>query len=186
MDNTNTVNAENKTVEVKQSFLSSAISDISAYIQLADTKVSIIMAAVVAVIMGGFACYEPIEDLISLVNPCSWESVALIISTIVLVVSIIGVFVFGILTIRSHFSKIRYKSKWFLSHSTKEYSFDIYKEDVLSMSDEDVIVNMAAELYKLNDINRQKNVTYKWALRSFSATLIDIVVICILFLFSVV
>ena len=49
MDNTNTVNAENKTVEVKQSFLSSAISDISAYIQLADTKVSIIMAAVVAI-----------------------------------------------------------------------------------------------------------------------------------------
>ena len=32
-------------VEVKQAFLSSAISDISTYIQLADTKVSIIMAS---------------------------------------------------------------------------------------------------------------------------------------------
>ena len=54
------------------------------------------------------------------------------------------------------------------------------------MSDEDVIVNMAAELYKLNDINRQKNATYKWALRSFSAALIAIGVICMLFLLSVV
>lgn len=57
------------------------------------------MAAVVAIIMGGVACYELIENLISLVKPCSWQGVALIISTTALVVSIAGVFVFGILTI---------------------------------------------------------------------------------------
>lgn len=113
-------NAEKKTIEVKQSFFSSAISDISAYIQLVDTKVSIIMAAVVAIIMGGVACYELIENLISLVKPCSWQGVALIISTTALVVSIAGVFVFGILTIRSHSSKIGYNSKWFLPQSTNE------------------------------------------------------------------
>lgn len=39
MDNANTANAKKKTDEIKQAFLSSAISDISAYIQLADTKV---------------------------------------------------------------------------------------------------------------------------------------------------
>lgn len=186
MDNTVSENTEKKTIEVKQSSFSSAISDISAYIQLVDTKVSIIMAAVVAIIMGGVACYELIENLISLVKPCSWQGVALIISTTALVVSIAGVFVFGILTIRSHSLKIGYNSKWFLPQSTKEYSFDAYKEDILSMSDEDIIVNMAAELYKLNDINRQKNTTYRWALRSFAATLITIGVIYMLFLFSVV
>lgn len=186
MENTVGESTEKKTLESKQSFLSSAISDISSYIQLADTKVSIIMAAVVAIVMGGFACYEPIEKLIFLVKPCSWQGVSLIIATTVLVVSIIGVFAFGLLTIRSHTSKIGYKSKWFLPQSTKEYSFDGYKEDVLSMSDEDMIVNMAAELYKLNDINRQKSATYKWAIRSFSASLIAIGVICVLFLFSVV
>lgn len=186
MDNTVSENTEKKTIEVKQSFFSSAISYISAYIQLVDTKVSIVMAAVVAIIMGGVACYELIENLISLVKPCSWQGVALIISTTALVVSIAGVFVFGILTIRSHSLKIGYNSKWFLPQSTKEYSFDAYKEDILSMSDEDIIVNMAAELYKLNDINRQKNTTYRWALRSFAATLITIGVIYMLFLFSVV
>lgn len=185
MSNTIPENAEKKSIEVKQSFLSSAISDISSYIQLADTKVSIIMAAVVAIIMGVFACYEPIKELISFVKPCSWKGVALLISTTVLALSIIGVFVFGILTIRSHTSKIGYKSKWFLPQSTIEYSFDAYKEDVLSMSNEEVLINMAAELYKLNDINRQKNVTYKWALCSFSATLISIGIICVLFLSSV-
>lgn len=186
MENTVGENTEKKTLESKQSFLSSAISDISSYIQLADTKVSIIMAAVVAIIMGGFSCYEPIEELIFLVKPCSWQGVSLIIATTVLVVSIIGVFAFGLLTIRSHTSKIGYKSKWFLPQSTKEYSFDEYKEDVLSMSDEDMIVNMAAEIYKLNDINRRKSATYKWSIRSFSTSLIAIGVICVLFLFSVV
>ena len=100
MDNTVSKNTEKKTIEVKQSFFSSAISDISAYIQLVDTKVSIIMAAVVAIIMGEAACYKLIKKLISLVKPCSWQGVALIISTTALVVSIAGVFVFGILTIR--------------------------------------------------------------------------------------
>lgn len=38
MDNTVSENTEKKTIEVKQSFFSSAISDISAYIQLVDTN----------------------------------------------------------------------------------------------------------------------------------------------------
>ena len=41
-----------KTSEIKQNFLASAISDISTYIQLTDTKVSIIMGAVVAILVG--------------------------------------------------------------------------------------------------------------------------------------
>ena len=184
MDDANIANAKKKTDEIKQAFLSSAISDISAYIQLADTKVSIIMAAAVALIVGLFACYEPIGKLIASVKPCSWQGVALLVLAALLAVSTISVFVFGILTIRSHVSKIGYRSKWFLRQSTKEYTFDTYKADVLSMSDEDVIVNMAAELYKLNDINRQKQATNKWALRSFSASLIIFAAIAVLFLLS--
>ena len=98
--------------------------------------------------------------------------------------STISLFVFGILTIRSHVSKIGYQSKWFWTQSTKEYSFDAYKADVLSMSDEDVIVNMAAELYKLNDINRQKQATNRLALRSFSMFLIIFTAIVMLWLLS--
>lgn len=39
------------------------------------------------------------------------------------------------------------------------------------MSANDVIENMAAELYKLNDIYRQKAVTVKWTVRSFALSL---------------
>ena len=76
MENTNIENVGKRTNEIKQAFLSSAISDISGYIQLADTKVSIIMAAVVAFIVGLFACYEPIGQFITRMKPCSWKGVA--------------------------------------------------------------------------------------------------------------
>ena len=178
--NTNNNIEKQTNIEVKQSFLSSAISDISSYIQLVDTKVSIIMAAVVAIIVGVFSCYEPIFEIIKKVKPCSWIGVTLIIFNILLVISLIGIFVFGILTLRSHSSNIGYKSKWFLHQSTKEYSFDAYKADVLLMNDDDIIENMAAELYKLNDINRQKSKTYKWTLISFAITLTVSAVICAL------
>ena len=79
MDNIDIANAEKRTNEIKQAFLSSAISDISSYIQLSDTKVSIIMAASVALIVGLFSCYEFIGQLITSVSPCSWQGVILFI-----------------------------------------------------------------------------------------------------------
>ena len=53
------------------------------------------------------------------------------------------------------------------------------------MTDEEIIENMAAELYKLNDINRQKLRTNRWVIRSFSSTLITASIICILIVVSV-
>ena len=172
------------TIEIKQAFLSNAISDISSYIQLSDTKVSIIMAAIVALIAVVASCYEPIFSVLIKIKPCSWLGVLIIIFSVLLLISLIAVFVFGILTIRGHSSNIGYKSKWFLPQSTKEYSFDAYKRDVQLMDDEDIIDNMTAELYKLNDINRQKLKTNKWGIRSFSATLISAAVICVLLAIS--
>lgn len=185
MDNKPTAENKNKgSFGIKQTFLSSAISDISTYIQLADTKVSIIMAAVVAMIVGAFTCHQIIADAVDPIKPCSWLGVSLIILTTLLIVCIIGVFVSGILTIRGHSSKIAYQSKWFLPQSTSEYSFDTFKKDVLDMNDDAVIENMAAELYKLNDINRQKLRTNKWTIRCFSASLICSFLICILLILS--
>lgn len=172
------------TIEIKQAFLSNAISDISSYIQLSDTKVSIIMAATVALIAAVVSCYEPIFSTLVKIKPCSWLGLFITIFILLLLISLIAVFVFGILTIRGHSSNIGYKSKWFLPQSTKEYSFDAYKRDVQLMNDEDMIDNMTAELYKLNAINRRKLKTNKWVIRSFSATLILAAVICTLLTIS--
>ena len=57
-------------------------------------------------------------------------------------------------------------------------------KDVQKMSDEDVIKNMSAELFKLNDINRQKMRTMKWTLTSFSLLLSAILIIAVLFLIN--
>lgn len=167
-------------IEIKQSFLASAISDISTYIQLTDTKVSIIMAAVVAIIVGIASCYELIGCSIVNIEPQSWSCALFKILVGVGAIEIVLVFLFGILTIRGHYCDIKYKSKWFLSKSTKEYSFDEFSKDVNKMTNEDVIKNMAAELYKLNDINRQKMKTFKWTLGSFSMLLIAISALVVL------
>lgn len=182
----NNKHEKEQTTEVKQSFLASAISDISTYIQLADTKVSIIMAAVVAILAGIASCYEPIGAAIVNITPCSLIGVLLIIFSLIGAVGIILVFVFGILTIRAHSSNINYKSKWFLIKSTKEYSFDEFAKDVNKMSDEDILKNMSAELYKLNDINRQKMRTMTWTLRSFSLLLVAIAAVIALLLVNAI
>lgn len=160
------------TLEIKQAFLASAISDISSYIHLADTKVSIIMAAVVAFLVGLASCYNSIDQILLTIVPCSWRGVSLLVLTILFCVSIVLVFLFGLLTVKSHVSIIAYQSKWFLPQSTKEYSFDKYLNDVHEMTADDVIDNMIAELYKLNNINRQKATTLKWTLRSFAGSLV--------------
>lgn len=174
-----------KSNEMKQTFLSNAISDIAIYIQLADTKVSIIMGSLVALVAGLLACYEPITQAFAKIKPCSWQGIVITIFILLHLLSIIMVFVFGILTIRGHISKIAFKSKWFLSLPTKEYSFDTYKADVNSMTNEEIIENMAAELYKLNDINRQKFATTKWTIRFFATTLITGAIIGLLLFTSV-
>ena len=118
------------TTEIKQAFLASAISDISSYIQLSDTKVSIIMAAMVALVAAVVSCYEPILCALDKIKPCSWVGVAIVIFSTLFFISFVAVFVFGILTIRGHSSNIGYKSKWFLPQTTKEYSFEVYKKDL--------------------------------------------------------
>lgn len=131
-----------KTAEIKQNFLSSAISDISSCIQLIDTKVSIIIGAVVAILAGIAACYEPIGYAVKNIAPSSWIGILFIFFTILGLLNIILVFVFGILTVKGHSCIINYKSKWFLSQSTKEYSFDEFTRDIQRMNDNDIIINI--------------------------------------------
>lgn len=181
---TETDNIKNKTDEMKQMFLSNAISDISTYIQLADTKVSIIMGSLVALIAGVMACYEPIGEIINSIKPCSWIGIVFVLILMLCVVSVVLVFIFGILTIRGHVSNIDFDSKWYLTKDTKSYSLDLYLSDLDAMSKKDITDNMAAELYKLNDINRQKAKTMRWVMRFFSSSLITAFLIVMIFLIA--
>lgn len=177
---------EDFNIENKQTFLSSAISDVSTYIQLVDSKVSIIMAAVVAILVGIAACYEPIGKAMNKIIPSSWHVILTLLFLILCVISIALVLIFGILTIKWHSCKIDYKSKWYITKSSKEYSFKEYYKDISRMTDEDIIENMSAELYKLNDINQQKAKTMKVTIIGFSTFLISISIIVILLLITLI
>jgi hypothetical protein len=186
MENENILNEQTAiTSELKQTFLSNAITDIATCIQLADTKVSIIMGSFIALFVGILACHEPIFKAVSSIKPCSWRGMILIIFILLFLLSAVGVFAFGILTIRGHNADLVYKSKWFLPQSVNEYSFDRYKNDLRAMTDSDIIENMGAELYKLNDINRQKAKSTKWTIRCFTVALSTIFLIALFLLISV-
>ena len=53
------------------------------------------------------------------------------------------------------------------------------------MSNVDIIEDMAAELYKLNDINRQKQRACKWMLCFFSVALASLFMIFLILMIAV-
>ena len=172
---------DGKLYEIKQMFLANAISDLSNYIQLADTKVSIIMGSLVALVAGMLASFDTIHRAFSTIVPCTWIGVCIFVLSFLYLISILTVFIFGILTIRGHSSNTEYKSKWFIVQSTTEYTLDAYKRDLDAMTPKEVIENMTVELYKLNDINRQKSKTLKWSIETFGTSLFFLSAIGLLF-----
>lgn len=171
--------------EAKQAFLSAAITDISSSIHLADSKVSIMMAALVALVAGLFACLDQVMIILSRLSPINMLSCSIIISFALMFICICAVFIFGTLTIRGHSSEMDYKSKWFLHQPKKEYHFDAFQKDIINMSNIDIIENMAVELYKLNDIYQQKDKTLKWTIRFFTASMITMAITVALCIFLV-
>lgn len=165
---------EPKNIETKQTFLSSAIFDISSYIHLTDTKVSIIMAIIAAMLATITTCHEFIISQLLIAKSCIAFFVLIVILLLVFIISLAGVFLFGILTIKGHQPKLKYSSKWFIAKPVEDYTFEMYKKDVRKMTDDDILENMTAELYKLNDINRQKLNSYKWVIRCLSVSVFSL------------
>ena len=119
-------------LQVRQNYLSAAISDISGYIHLMDTKVSIIMAAQGVIIAGLLSIYDNLIDAIELYHSILEKSVVLI--------SVSGFIVFTILVYAGRIQNGAEK----------------YLEELNAKSEEELLDDMAIELFKLNDINLKK------------------------------
>lgn len=156
--------------EKTQAFLNSAISDLAGWIRFSDAKVSVIMAAVGVLVAGIINCRNDIVDILKTVQPCSWIGLTLYICMIVFALCLVMVYYWGIQTLKPRISNLNYQSRWFID---SKQSFDEYKTAVLSMTVENVIEDMAAELYKLNDINRRKSVAFKHTLNAFIIALLS-------------
>lgn len=155
-----------------QNFLGSAISDISGYIKFSDTKVSIIMAAMGVIIAGIINCRNIIYTTYKLMPNCSLLQLLFAVILVTFLTATVLVYFWGLQTIKSHTCEIEFKSLWFIKEKRELYSFENYRDAVEKKTDKDIVDTMAAELYKLNDINKQKMKTMKKTIKAFSVMLI--------------
>jgi hypothetical protein len=156
---------------VRQNFLSSAIADISNYIQLMDTKVSIIMAAQGVIIAGLLSLYNEIKDTMSYCNSVL-EKTTLFTATVGVMVTTVLVYMYGMRTLKARYAKLDCATSWFVSAESAKKGYEQYLQDFMSKEDGDLIGDMAAELYKINDINRQKMLDVNKTVKAFSVSLI--------------
>lgn len=165
-----------------QSFLSSAISDISGHTNVFDTKVSIVMAALGVIISGLINCRKLLYSSYKSLEQGSMFYVLFYVTLFIFCISMVLVYYWGLQTIRTHACNISFKSLWFIKEKQEAYPFEIYKADIEKLTVKDIINNMSAELFKLNDIYRQKQVTTRRAVSAFAvalAMLLSNLVICI-------
>lgn len=157
--------------ELSYIFLTNAITNISSCIQLIDTKVSIIMGVMAALI---FAYATTILEKIYTIKLYSVYGFLETVILLLCFITLLGVIYFGILTIRPHNVKIAYSSKWYINKSVDDYSLTLYLKELYEMTEDDFLENMAVELYKLNDINRQKVLSYKCMIRYLAIFILSV------------
>lgn len=163
-----------------QTFLNSAINDVSGWIKFLDTKVSIIMAALGIVISGIINCREIIYVTYQMLQAYSLLHIFFCVLVFMFAITTVLVYFWGLQTIKSHRCNINFKSLWFIIEKKDDYPFEVYKEEIKKMTEKDVIDALAAELYKLNDIYRQKATTMKRTICALGMALIVLfIIVCI-------
>ena len=186
----NAITIEKKESEINfletKSFLMAGISDLSGWIKFSDTKVSIIMTAMGVIASAVITCRKDLRYIYSSVELYSCTQVMLVFVSCVWCICLGMVYWFGIQTLKQHRCKIDYNTHWFISKTLTEYSYENYKQEIEEMTKKDIVDELAAELYKLNDINRQKSMATKYTLYSFAAALICMMIILLIVLHVVI
>lgn len=142
----------------KYKFLYSAISDISNVIKFLDTKVSIVMALLGIIINVFIICRGTIFQIYKSLEDNVLKGILIIFLSISLI-CICVMFYYGICIINSHScNKTSCDSLWFMEH---DIGFEDYFEKINKMTYDVLLKNLSAELYKLNDIFKQKNTCMK-------------------------
>lgn len=162
--------------------MTSAISDISGHINILDTKVSIVMASLGVIISGIINCRELIYDSYKAIQIYSMLHVLICILFFGFCISIIMVYSWGLKTITTHACNIGFNTLWFIKKEKDEWPFETYMSKVEKMTIKDIVINISAELYKLNDIYRQKELTTRRAVGAFKVALsllFFVILVCI-------
>ena len=152
--------------EVRKSYLLAAISDVSGNIQLMDTKVSIIMAAQGVIIAGLLSIYDNLAKVAKYYDSVLEKSVC-VITVLGFFIFMTLVYVFGLRTIEARSTKLNKATSWFVTSDRLQKGFDDYLLDFKSKSDDNLLDEIASELFKLNDINSRKMEEANWTVKMF-------------------
>jgi len=155
-----------------QSFLCCAITDVSGHIKFLDTKVSIVMAALGVIMSGTINCRKIVYETYRIVQTECLLHIIFCVVAALFFINIVLVYIWGLLTIKTHVCNIDFKSLWFIKDKKEKYPFEAYMLEVKKMTTKDIIDNISAELYKLNDIYRQKVSTTRKTIVVFAIALI--------------
>ncbi len=150
-------------------FLNIAISDLAGNLTLLDTKISIIMATVGVILGLVVACKSNVlKAYIFYADNCHLKYIFLLLSA-AYIISIIITFVYGIKCIMIRFGKSKTSSLWFFNTAIYGGISELeYIHKVRNMSDEAIVKNLSAEVYKLNIINNRKMRSGKTTIIFFS------------------
>lgn len=150
-------------------FLKVAISDLTGNLTLLDTKISIIIATAGVILGLVVACKSNVlKAYYFYANNCCTKCMFLLLS-LTYIINVIITFIYGIKCIMIRFGKSKSSSLWFFD--TESYgglSEEIYIKKIKCMSDETIMQNLSAEVYKLNTINNRKMRAGKTTIIMFS------------------
>ena len=138
-------------------FLLAAISDLTGNLNLLDTKISIVMATVGAILGVAVACKSNILKAYNYYSNSCILKILFLLFLFIFVLSVLTTFICGIQCIMIRVGKSKSPSLWFFN--TEKFggiSEQDYYRKIKRMTNEDINKNLSTELYKLNAINNCK------------------------------
>lgn len=152
----------------KKNILLATISDLSGNLKLLDTKVSILIAAAGVIFGALISCRGNIFKAYNYFSMIPYLKYIFLILTICYIVSIVIFISYGLSTIMPRIGKSRKNSIWFFD--TDIVSEEKYKEKISNYSTQDLLECLESEVYKLNQINRNKIKRSRIAIKTFKVS----------------
>lgn len=155
-------------IDRKKDFLIAAINDISNYIRFVDTKISLILTVC------GVLFTASISLRTEIIKICAINSNAIslfYILTLLVIISFTIVLFCSIKVLTLRVGNLSYESLWFLNANNNR-DFSDYYNKIMTMTNKEIIKNLSAELFKLNQIYACKLKWVKHTICAFSVFLI--------------
>lgn len=160
----------------KEDVLLAAISDIQESIRFLDTKITFILGVIGIIFAGLVGCKDNFYTVyISVSSNGKLLYLVYIAAILIYLISTAGVFFFAVrCMLPKNNSNKDNSSIWFLN---KNIDFAVYKHNIDTLKESNIIGLLARELYNVNIINLRKFQEVKRAFQAFAVSCISLVIL---------